>query len=204
MSKETIALVQTEIMRCGWCTGNELYIEYHDKEWGVPLHDDRQLFEMLILEGAQAGLSWIAILKRREDYRKCFDHFNAKKIAGYTEDKIQALMQNPGIIRNELKIRSVITNAKAFLSTQKEFDSFDNYIWQFTDYKTIVNNYSELREVPATSSESDEMSRDLKKRGFKFAGSTICYAYMQATGMVDDHIELCWKRKQAEHLLLDL
>ncbi len=202
MTRETS--VQTEIIRCGWCAGNDIYIDYHDKEWGVPLHDDRALFEMLILEGAQAGLSWITILKRRDAYRKCFDNFNASKIVKYTEEKIQELMQNEGIIRNELKIRSAVTNAKAFLTTQKEFGTFDNYIWQFSDYKTIVNDYSDLREVPATTPESDRMSKDLQKRGFKFTGSTICHAYMQAVGMVDDHIQLCWKRKQPEHLLLDL
>jgi DNA-3-methyladenine glycosylase I len=193
-----------EIVRCGWCTKDQVYMDYHDKEWGVPLHDDKTLFEMLILEGAQAGLSWITILKRREGYRKAFDQFKAEKIVRYKEDKIQTLMQDEGIIRNELKIRSVITNAKAYLSVQKEFGSFDNYIWQFSDYKTIVNDYHDRMEVPATTEESDAMSKDLQKRGFKFVGSTICYAFMQATGMVDDHINECWKRKQPEHLLLDL
>jgi DNA-3-methyladenine glycosylase I len=195
---------QTEIVRCGWCTSDKIYTEYHDKEWGVPLRDDRRLFEMLILEGAQAGLSWITILKRREGYRKAFDNFNAEKIVKYKEEKIQSLLKDESIIRNELKIRSVITNAKAFLATQKEFGTFHNYLWQFTDYQTIVNDYSDLREVPATSEESDAMSKDLIKRGFKFTGSTICYAFMQATGMVDDHVEDCWKRKQPELLLLDL
>jgi DNA-3-methyladenine glycosylase I len=195
---------QTEIIRCGWCSSDKIYIDYHDKEWGVALHEDRRLFEMIILEGAQAGLSWITILKRREGYRKAFDHFNAVKIAKYKEEKILSLMKDEGIIRNELKIRSTVTNAKAFLVTQKEFGTFDNYIWQFTDYKTIVNTYSELREVPATSEESDAMSKDLIKRGFKFTGSTICYAFMQATGIVDDHVENCWKRKQPELLMLDL
>jgi DNA-3-methyladenine glycosylase I len=196
--------IQADIQRCGWCSTDKVYIDYHDKEWGVPLHDDRQLFEMLILEGAQAGLSWITILKRRDAYRKAFDQFNALKIVKYKEDKIEALMKDEGIIRNELKIRSVVSNAKLFLLVQKEFGTFDNYLWQFTDYKTIVNNYSDSREVPASTEESDAMSRDLQKRGFKFTGSTICYAFMQATGMVDDHVEDCWKRKQPEHLLLDL
>jgi DNA-3-methyladenine glycosylase I len=199
-----IQAIQTDIVRCGWCTKDEVYMEYHDKEWGVPLHDDRRLFEMLILEGAQAGLSWITILKRREGYRKAFDNFNAEKIAKYKEEKILSLMEDEGIIRNQLKIRSTVTNAKAFLAVQKEFDSFDNYLWQFTDYKTIVNDFTELREVPASSPESDAMSKDLIKRGFKFVGSTICYAFMQATGMVDDHVEGCWKRKQPELLLLNL
>jgi DNA-3-methyladenine glycosylase I len=193
-----------DIIRCGWCTQDKVYVDYHDKEWGVPLHDDRALFELLILEGAQAGLSWITILKRREGYRKAFDNFNALKISKYKEDKIMELMSDERIVRNELKIRSVVTNAKAFLLIQKEFGSFDNYIWQFCNYTTLVNDYSDLHEVPVSTAESDAMSRDLQKRGFKFTGSTICYAYMQATGMVDDHIAACWKRKQQEHLLLDL
>jgi DNA-3-methyladenine glycosylase I len=193
-----------EIVRCSWCSADPVYQDYHDKEWGVPLHDDRRLFEMLILEGAQAGLSWITILKRRENYRKAFDGFNALKISRYKEDKIELLMQDAGIIRNELKIRSVVSNAKAYLLTQKEFGTFDNYIWQFTDYHTMVNHYSDHREVPAVTPEAEAMSKDLQKRGFKFTGATICYAFMQATGMVDDHIEACWKRKQTEPLLLNL
>jgi len=192
------------VSRCRWCTSDKIYTEYHDKEWGVPLHDDTRLFEMLILEGAQAGLSWITILKRRDGYRKAFDQFNAEKIVQYKESKVQELMKDTGIIRNELKIRSVITNAKAFIQIQKEFGSFDNYLWQFTDYKTIVNDYSDLAEVPAKTVESDTLSKDLIKRGFKFVGSTIIYAFMQAVGMVDDHVEDCWKRKQPELLLLDL
>ena len=195
---------EATIIRCGWCTDDAVYQDYHDKEWGVPLHDDRQLFEMLILEGAQAGLSWITILKRRDGYRKAFDNFNALKISKYKEEKIQALMQDPGIIRNELKIRSTVTNAKAFLAVQKEFGSFDDYIWQFTDHQTIAKEYTDQHEVPAVTGEAQAMSKDLLKRGFKFVGPTICYAYMQATGMVDDHIEDCWKRKQPEMLLLDL
>ena len=193
-----------EIIRCGWCSKDQIYIDYHDKEWGVPLHEDKSLFEMLILEGAQAGLSWITILKRREGYRKAFDRFDAAKIIRYKEDKIMALMQDEGIIRNELKIRSVITNAKAYLATQKEFGTFDNYIWQFTDYGSIVNHYHDHKEIPAVTPEAEAMSKSLQKKGFKFTGATICYAFMQATGMVDDHIDSCWKRKHAEPLLLNL
>lgn len=173
-----------------------IYIKYHDEEWGVPVHDDRHLFEMLILEGAQAGLSWITVLKKRENYRKAFDHFDAKKIARYDDKKVEALLQNEGIIRNRLKIRSTILNAKAFLQVQKEFGSFDKYIWQFTGHKTIVNKRTSMKELPARTPESDAMSKDLLKRGFKFVGSTICYAFMQATGMVNDHLTdcFCYKR----------
>ncbi|MFI5150287.1 MAG: DNA-3-methyladenine glycosylase I [Bacteroidia bacterium] len=193
-----------EKLRCGWCSNDPVYQEYHDKEWGVPLHDDQKLFEMLILEGAQAGLSWITILKRRENYRRAFDNFNALKISRYKEDKIESLLQDAGIIRNELKIRSTVSNAKAFLAVQKEFGTFDNYIWQFTDYQTRMNDFSDHKEVPAVTEEAEAMSRDLQKRGFKFTGATICYAFMQATGMVDDHVENCWKRRQTEPLLLNL
>ncbi len=192
------------IIRCSWCTEDPVYRDYHDKEWGVPVHDDRHLFEMLILEGAQAGLSWITILKRRDGYRKAFDRFNAVKISKYSEEKIQELIQDPGIIRNELKIRSVVNNAKAFLKTQKEFGTFDNYLWQFTDYRTIQTSYTDQPEVPVTSPEAEALSKDLQRRGFKFTGPTICYAFMQAIGMVDDHIEDCWKRHQPEMLMLDL
>ena len=182
--------------RCSWCLSEQLYIDYHDEEWGEPVHDDQLLFEMLILEGAQAGLSWITVLRKRENYRKAFDNFNPKKIIKYKEKKIQALLQNEGIIRNKLKINSVVTNAKIFLEIQKEFGSFDHYIWKFTDYKTIVNRPKTMSQVPATSKESDAMSKDMKKRGFKFIGSTICYAFMQACGMVDDHVMSCWKKKK--------
>lgn len=182
-----------EQYRCHWAGTDPLYNLYHDTEWGVPLHDDRKLFEMLILEGAQAGLSWITILRKREEYRKAFDNFNAKKIANYNSKKIAALMNNEGIIRNRLKIESTISNARAFLAVQKEFGSFDRYIWQFTGRKPIVNKRKSIKDIPATTAESDAMSRDLKKRGFRFVGSTICYAFMQACGMVNDHEVKCFR-----------
>ncbi len=181
--------------RCKWAGDDPLYCEYHDSEWGVPLHDDRMLFEFLILEGAQAGLSWITILRKRENYRKAFDHFDANVIANYTPEKLDELLQNEGIIRNKLKITSAIKNAKAFLEVQKEFGSFDQYIWSFTDGKTIQNHWTSMSEVPASTPESEAMSKDLKKRGFKFVGSTICYAFMQATGMVNDHTTDCFRYK---------
>ena len=180
--------------RCRWCVGIEIYEKYHDEEWGVPVYDDQKLFEFLILETFQAGLSWITILKKRENFRLAFDHFDYLKVALYTEDKIQELIQNAGIIRNQLKIRAAVTNANSFIKIQEEFGSFSNYIWAFTDNKPIVNKPSSLKEVPATSDISDKISKDLKKRGFKFVGSTVVYAHMQATGMVDDHVADCWKR----------
>lgn len=180
--------------RCRWCVGIEIYEKYHDEEWGVPVYDDQKLFEFLILETFQAGLSWITILKKRENFRLAFDHFDYLKVAQYSEDKIQELMQNAGIIRNQLKIRAAVTNANSFIKIQEEFGSFSNYIWAFTDNKPIVNKPSSLKEVPATSDISDKISKDLKKRGFKFVGSTVIYAHMQATGMVDDHVADCWKR----------
>jgi len=172
-------------------------VEYHDREWGVPVHDDRVLFEFLILEGAQAGLSWETILNKRENYRKAFDGFNAKKIASYDRTKVRELLHNPGIVRNRLKIDSTISNARAFLAVQKEFGSFERYIWQFVGGKPIVNSRSSSQRVPATSCESDALSRDLKRRGFRFVGSTICYAFMQAVGMVNDHSRCCF-RSQAK------
>ena len=184
-----------ELKRCGWCLSGDLYKKYHDEEWGVPVYDDQKLFEFLILETFQAGLSWITILKKRENFRLAFDDFDYKKVANYTEDKIQELLQDSGIIRNQLKIRSAVSNAVAFMKVQDEFGSFSKYIWQFTDGKPIINNRKTLKEVPATTPLSDEISKDLKKRGFKFVGSTVVYAKMQATGMVDDHLEDCWKRK---------
>ncbi len=180
--------------RCRWCVGIEIYEKYHDEEWGVPVYDDQKLFEFLILETFQAGLSWITILKKRENFRLAFDHFDYLKVADYSEVKIQELMQNAGIIRNQLKIRAAVTNANSFIKIQEEFGSFSNYIWAFTDNKPIVNKPSSLKEVPATSAISDKISKDLKKRGFKFVGSTVIYAHMQATGMVDDHVADCWKR----------
>jgi DNA-3-methyladenine glycosylase I len=179
--------------RCAWTGEDPLYQKYHDEEWGVPVHDDRKLFEMLILEGAQAGLSWITILHKRENYRKAFSNFDAKKIVKYDQNKIDELLQNPGIIRNKLKINATVTNAKLFLEVQKEFGSFDKYIWQFVNYKQIKNHPKTLKEIPTTTKESDAMSKDLKKRGFKFIGSTICYAFMQAVGMVNEHVVDCFK-----------
>lgn len=180
--------------RCNWCVGNDLYEKYHDEEWGVPVYDDQKLFEFLLLETFQAGLSWITILKKRENFRLAFDDFDYLKVALYTENKIQELMQNSGIIRNQLKIRSAVTNALSFIKIQKEYGSFSNYIWAFTDNKPIVNKRKTLKEVPAATPLSDKISKDLKKRGFKFVGSTVIYAHMQATGMVDDHVTYCWKR----------
>jgi DNA-3-methyladenine glycosylase I len=182
--------------RCDWGTQDELYIEYHDREWGVPLHDDRRLFEFLILEGNQAGLSWITILKKRENYRMALDGFDARKIARYKDSKIQSLLKDPGIVRNRLKLEATVANAKAFLKAQSEFCSFDKYIWQFVGRKPIRNNWKSVAEIPSKSDESDSMSKDLKKRGFKFVGSTICYAFMQATGMVNDHTIDCFRYRE--------
>lgn len=181
--------------RCVWVTDDPLYIDYHDKEWGVPVWDDRLLFEFLILEGAQAGLSWLTILKRRDSYRSAFDNFNAKKIARYDARKIQSLLKDSGIIRNRLKIQATITNAQAFLKIQKEFSSFADYIWQFVKGKPINNQLLKHKEIPTRTVISDAMSKDLKKRGFKFVGSTICYAFMQAVGMVNDHAVSCFRYK---------
>ena len=183
--------------RCSWCpTDNPLYIDYHDKEWGVPVHDDRRLFEMLNLEGAQAGLSWLTILKRRETYRAAFDHFDAKKVARYDAKKCAALMQDEGIIRNRLKIAATVDNAKAFLAVQKEFGSFDTYIWSFVGGKPKRNRRKKGEHLPAQSPEAVAMSQDLKKRGFRFVGPTICYAFMQAVGLVDDHTADCFRAKK--------
>lgn len=179
--------------RCSWCIGDPLYIKYHDEEWGFPIHDDRMLFEFLILECAQAGLSWITILKKRENYRQALDNFDAEKIAFYKKEKIEMLFNNSGIIRNKLKINAAIQNAKAFIKVREEFGSFDKYIWQFTEGKTILNSWKDLKQIPKTTNESDAMSKDLKNRGFKFVGSTICYSFMQAVGMVNDHITDCFR-----------
>ncbi len=179
--------------RCAWVTNDSIYIHYHDNEWGVPIYDDRLLFEFLILEGAQAGLNWLTILKRRDNYRLSFDNFDAKKIALYDEKKYQALLNNTGIIRNRLKIQSVITNAQAYLAIKKEYSSFSQYIWQFVDGKPVRNHWKKHTDIPTTTAQSDAMSTDLKKRGFKFIGSTICYAYMQAVGMVNDHLVDCFR-----------
>ena len=184
-----------EPKRCSWCLSSDLYKEYHDKEWGVPVYDDQKLFEFLILETFQAGLSWITILKKRETFRLAFDDFDYLKVAQYSEDKIQELMLDAGIIRNQLKIRAAVSNAVAFMKVQEEFGSFSKYIWKFTDGKPIDNKRKSLKEVPATTPLSDAISKDLKKRGFKFVGSTVVYAHMQATGMVNDHVEDCWRKQ---------
>ena len=181
-------------VRCGWCEKDDLYQNYHDQEWGNPVYDDATLFDFLILETFQAGLSWHTILKKRENFRVAFDRFDYVKIAGYAEDKVQELLQDAGIIRNQLKIRATISNAIAFLNVQKEFGSFSKYIWQFTGGQPIVNHWQTLKEIPATTPLSDAVSKDLKKRGFKFVGTTVVYAHLQATGMVNDHLLSCWKR----------
>ncbi|WP_449539208.1 DNA-3-methyladenine glycosylase I [Ferdinandcohnia sp. Marseille-Q9671] len=177
--------------RCGWVNEDPLYINYHDFEWGVPIYDDRLLFEYLNLEGAQAGLSWYTILKKRENYRKAFDNFEPEKIITYDEKKIEELLTNKGIVRNKLKVNAVVTNAKAYFKIVEEFGSFQTYIWSFVDGKPIHNHFKTLADIPTKTDISDRLSKDLKKRGFKFIGSTICYAFMQAVGMVNDHIESC-------------
>lgn len=182
------------IQRCNWATQDPLYIDYHDREWGVPLHDDRALFEMLILEGAQAGLSWITILKKREAYREAFSRFDFTRIARYDDAKIAALLTNPGIVRNRLKIQATVTNARAFIALRKEFKTFDEYLWRFVDGKPIQNN--QRASNPARTEISDLLSKDLLKHGFKFVGSTICYAFMQATGMVNDHLVTCFRHRE--------
>lgn len=183
--------------RCGWAR-NDLAIHYHDTEWGVPLHDDRGLFEFLILEGAQAGLSWDTILAKRENYRKAFDNFDVAKVAKYSEAKQAKLLENPGIIRNRLKVASAVANAKAFLKVQKEFGSFDAYIWSFVEGKPINGKRKELSDIPAKTEISDALSKDLKKRGFNFVGSTIMYAFMQATGMANDHVASCFRYREVK------
>jgi DNA-3-methyladenine glycosylase I len=185
--------MQTKI-RCPWCEKDDLYREYHDNEWGNPVYDDATLFEFLVLETFQAGLSWYTILSKRENFSLAFDHFDYKKIALYKDEKIQDLLENAGIIRNQLKIRATVSNAIAFLKVQEEFGSFSNYIWNFTNGTPIDNFPKTMKDVPATTTLSDAISKDLKKRGFKFVGSTVVYAHMQATGMVNDHVEGCWKR----------
>ena len=179
--------------RCDWCGNDPLYVAYHDIEWGVPVYNDDKLFEFLILETFQAGLSWITILRKRENFRKAFDSFNYQKIAKYNESKFDELIQDVGIIRNKLKIKATITNAIAFMEIQKEFESFSNYIWSFTNEKPIKNSWKNLSEIPAVTELSDTISKDLKKRGFKFVGSTVIYAHMQATGMVNDHVTTCFR-----------
>ena len=182
-------------VRCPWPT-DDLYVRYHDEEWGVPVHDDRVLFEFLILEGAQAGLSWHTVLKKRENYRVAFDQFDAEKVARYGEKKIAALLNNPGIIRNRLKIHAAVANARATLKVREEFGSLDAYFWRFVDGQPILNHRQTMREVPARTALSDALSKDLLRRGFKFVGSTICYAHMQATGMVNDHLVTCFRHRE--------
>lgn len=186
--------------RCEWANINKLEMKYHDEQWGVPVHDDRLLFEMLILEGAQAGLSWDTILQKRKNYIDAFDNFNVVKVSKYTKRKIDQLLNNPGIIRNKLKIHASIENAKHFIETQKEYGSFDRYIWSFVGGKSINNKWKAMSNMPATSKESIEMSKDMKKRGFKFVGPTICYAYMQSAGMVNDHIVSCFRHSEVKKL----
>ena len=187
--------MRKDLGRCAWAGSDPLYIRYHDDEWGVPVHNDRRLFEMLILEGAQAGLSWITILRKRPAYRRAFDRFDPKKVARYSAARQRALMRDAGIVRNRLKIGAAVTNAQAFLAVQKEFGSFDAYLWRFGGGEPKVNRPRAHGQIPARTTESDALAKDLKKRGFKFVGSTICYAFMQAVGMVDDHVDGCWKSR---------
>ncbi len=182
--------------RCEWLTQDEIYIDYHDQEWGVPVHDDRKLFEMLILEGAQAGLSWLTILKRRETYRAAYNHFDAEKMAQWTKAKTQRLLQDPGIIRNKLKVEAAQGNAQAYLKILDKYNSFDEVLWSFVDGKTVQNSWKTLADIPTKTKESDLMAKELKRLGFKFVGSTICYAFMQAVGMVNDHIVSCYRHQE--------
>ncbi len=188
------------LKRCSWADGSELEHDYHDNEWGVPLHDDRKLFEFLVLEGAQAGLSWLTILKKRENYRKLFDNFEVEKVARYNKRKIESLLNNPGIVRNRLKVESTVSNARAFINVQDEFGSFDTYIWQYVGGKPVINRWKRWQDIPASTAASDAMSKDLKRRGFRFVGSTICYAFMQATGMVNDHTMDCFRYRECTDL----
>lgn len=182
--------------RCSWAGDDPLYVEYHDREWGVPVHDDRTLFEFLILEGAQAGLSWITILKKRENYREAFDGFDPRRVARYGEARVEELLGNAGIVRNRLKVQSTVTNARAFLTVVKEFGSFDHFVWRFVGGEPKVNAWKRPSDIPTSAPESDAMSKELKRRGFKFVGSTICYAYMQAVGMVNDHTTDCFRYRE--------
>ena len=185
-------------IRCDWSLGHPLMIAYHDTEWGVPVHDDRKLFEFLVLDAAQAGLSWRTVLLKRENYRNTFDNFDAEKVARYTEKRVEKLLANPGIIRNRLKVRSAVTNARAMLKVRDEFSSLDRYVWQFVDGQPRINRFQSMKQVPATSKESDAMSQDMKRRGFTFCGSTICYAFMQAAGLVNDHIVTCFRHHEVQ------
>lgn len=189
-----------DLVRCGWCLGFEQYIEYHDNEWGVPVHDDRKHFEFLILEGAQAGLSWSTILRKREGYRKAFSDFDATAVSRFTKKRLEKLLLDPSIVRNRLKVYAAVNNAKKFLEVQKEFGSFDKYIWGFVGGKPIVNNWKSLGDIAPTTKESDALSKDLIARGFKFVGSTVMYAHMQACGLVNDHLVDCWRYKPTSKL----
>ena len=188
----------SEPIRCEWCIHHPVMTRYHDTEWGVPLHDDRKLFEFLVLDAAQAGLSWRTILLKRENYRRAFDNFDAEKVARYTDKRLAQLLQDAGIVRNRLKIHSAVINARAFLRVRDEFGSFDRYIWQFVGGRPLVNRLQSLQQTPATSKESDAMSKDLKARGFTFVGSTICYAFMQAAGLVNDHLVTCFRHREVQ------
>lgn len=192
---KSITISMTKVNRCPWCEGDELYTRYHDTEWGKPNHDDRVHFEFIVLESAQAGLSWITILRKRENYRKAYDNFDPEIVAKYDDNKIEELMNDKGIVRNRRKIDASINNAKCFMDVQSEFGSFDNYIWGFVDGKQIVNSFKDMSELPSKTELSDKISKDLKKRGFKFLGSVIVYSYMQAIGIVDDHLQDCFTRK---------
>ncbi len=185
---------------CEWCLNDPLYLQYHDQDWGVPVHDDRLLFEMLILEGAQAGLNWLTVLKKRQTYRKAFLGFNPVKVAKFNARKKASLLKDPGIIRNRLKVESAVKNAKAYLKIQDDFGSFDAYLWAFVNFKPIQNKFRTLKDIPAKTAVSDALSKDLKKRGFNFVGSTICYAYMQAVGLVNDHVVSCYRYKEVKRL----
>ncbi len=191
-----MSILSPELERCGWPGDDPLMIEYHDREWGVPLHDDRRHFEFLVLDGAQAGLSWRTILHKRARYRKVFSGFDPAKVARYGKRKIESLLRDPGIVRNRLKVESAVRNARVFLKIQREFGSFDAYVWRFVGGETIQNRWRTLEEIPASTAESDAMSKDLKQRGMNFVGSTICYAYMQAAGMVNDHRTACFRHRE--------
>jgi DNA-3-methyladenine glycosylase I len=188
------------LQRCEWANSSALYLDYHDTEWGVPVHDERTLFEFLTLEGAQAGLSWSTILNKRQAYIQAFENFEPTKVASYDDSEVQALLANPGIVRNRLKIQAAIQNARSFLEVQDQYGSFDTYVWQFVDGKTVQNSWKSLQEIPATTKESDAMSKELKKRGFTFVGSTICYSFMQAVGMVNDHAVDCFRWQEVQAL----
>lgn len=186
--------------RCGWCGSDELYVEYHDREWGVPVHDDRKQFEFLVLESAQAGLSWLTILRRRENYRRAYDGFDPEKVARYDQKKFGELLADPGIIRNRKKIEASIENARRFLEVQKEFGSFSSYLWGFVQGRPVVNSYRSLSEIPASTGLSDAVSKDLKRRGFRFFGSVTVYAHLQATGLVNDHLDTCFRKRACEEM----